>query len=208
MNTGRLIYFALAFLSLVIKALAIQGCNGHYGEDHGIPCCGTEFTPGEIDNGDNEKFIQEGEYQNSCIESCKSLHPTSIGVTESVKQKYSGGNGMNKNKCWCEFGDAILDDTKQDFQTCVFAIPEAQALIKKDTELENLARKLIKVHDNDENGKLNLEEFFEFTKIWIEHLDRDGTAKFLFFLDQDVDKEINLNELFILLKSNAQFFGH
>jgi len=112
---------AMPGLNLVTEAVkdyaGICGCND---AGHGIPCCSAGFMPGDNEASKGEMFIQANQYLTTCLDTCKSLYSDSTGVTESVKQKYSSGNGRNKNKCWCEFGKPQLDYGNADYQTCVF----------------------------------------------------------------------------------------
>lgn len=114
----------IIFIS-VPDTLGSEGCKeGIYG----ISCCSKGFNTGDNVNGDNEIFIQANEYENGCIQSCKKLHPTSIGVTESLVQRYTSGKGLGQNKCWCELEYGNLDPTKLKYQTCLLTIPDAQPL--------------------------------------------------------------------------------
>jgi len=124
------LFFTLFILfSLVIGGNADgEGCNG---DAHGISCCYKAFTAGD-NNGGIEKFIQADQYNIGCFETCKKLHPGSIGITVSVKQKYQSGNGKGRGKCWCELGTPKLDATNQDYKTCVFKRPGAHALVLND----------------------------------------------------------------------------
>jgi len=121
-------YAFFILLSLIMGGNADgKGCNG---DAHGISCCYKAFTAG--DNEGKEMFIQADQYNIGCFETCKKLHPGSIGITVSVKQKYQRGNGKGRAKCWCEFGTPKLDATSQDYKTCVFTKPGAQALVLND----------------------------------------------------------------------------
>jgi len=120
---------AVGLLFLGAQTEATQGLNYNCNlEDHGIPCCEESFTPGD-NNGKKEQFIQAEDYKTDCIQTCRTLHPHSTGITERVNQKYTSGKGKGKNKCWCEFGDAKLDASSTDYQTCVFTKPSPLALM-------------------------------------------------------------------------------
>jgi len=90
---------------------------------HGITKC-PQLSPGDNASLD-ERFLQENDMidsysnsTNSCILSCETRYPDSIGITISKIQKYR--NGMDK--CWCELGSLNSNSLNynQIYQTCVF----------------------------------------------------------------------------------------
>jgi len=130
MGRHELFYAVLLLSSFVIGGNADgEGCNG---EPHGISCCYNGFSAGDNDSGGKEMFIQADQYNIGCFETCKKLHPSSNGITVSVKQKYQSGNGTGRNKCWCEFGTPKLEAANENYKTCVFTIPGALALVRND----------------------------------------------------------------------------
>merc|ERR1719186_224595 len=92
------------------------GCNGGA---HGIKCCDEGFTLGD-NAAPEEVFIQADKYETNCLKTCKNLYPNSTGITEQLKQTYASGNGKNKKKCWCNFGEPKRDPQNKEYQSCVF----------------------------------------------------------------------------------------
>jgi hypothetical protein len=82
--------------------------------EHKITCCP------KLSSGDNalgtESFLQESQMtEETCWESCQKHKPGSVGITQHATQTYSNG----KPKCWCEFGEAKLNEDAN-YQTCMF----------------------------------------------------------------------------------------